>query len=100
MVRQWAQHAKFTDALALEALEKVLPHALIQAAAAEADRPTQRRRKLPTDVTLLLCLAMSLWTHEALEVVLAKMVHGLRLFWPDPDIALATKSAISQARYR
>jgi len=25
---------------------------------------------------------------------------GLHLFWPDPDIALATKSAISQARYR
>jgi hypothetical protein len=28
------------------------------------------------------------------------MVHGLRLFWPAPDIALAGKSAISQARYR
>ncbi len=100
MVRTWAQSPKFTDALALEALEQVLPHALIQAAAAEADRPTRRRRKLPADVTLLLCLAMSLWTHEALEVVLDKMVHGLRLFWPDPDIALANKSAISQARYR
>jgi hypothetical protein len=100
MVRQWAQSPKFTDALALEALEQVLPHALIQAAAAAADRPTQRRRKLPADVTLLLCLAMSVWTHEALEVVLDKMAHGLRLFWPDPDIALANKSAISQARYR
>jgi hypothetical protein len=28
------------------------------------------------------------------------MVPGLRLFWPDPDSTLATKSAISQARYR
>ena len=100
MVRQWAQRAKFTDALALEALEQVLPHALIQTAATEADQPTQRRRKLPADVTLLLCVAMSLFTHEALAVVLAKMAHGVRLFWADPDIALATKSAISQARYR
>jgi hypothetical protein len=33
-------------------------------------------------------------------VVLAKPVHGLRLFWPDPEIALASKSAICQARYR
>ena len=98
MVRTWAQRAKFTDALALEALEQVLPHALIQVAATEADRPTQRRRKLPADVTLLLCVAMSLWRHEAVEVVLDKMVHGRRLFWPDPDIALANKSAISQAR--
>jgi len=100
MVRQWEPRAKFTDTLALEVLERVLPHALIQAAAAEADHPTQRRRKLPADVTLLLCVAMSLWSHEALEVVLDKMAHGLRLFWPEPDIALASKSAISQARYR
>jgi len=100
MVRQWEPRAKFTDTLALEALERVVPHALIQAAAAEADHPTVRRRKLPADVTLLLCVAMSLWSHEALEVVLDKMAHGLRLFWPDPDIALANKSAISQARYR
>ncbi len=100
MVRTWAQRAKFTDVLALEALEQVLPQALITAAAAEADCPTRRRRKLPADVTVLLCVAMSLFTHEALEVVLAKMAHGLRLFWPDPDIALANKSAISQARYR
>jgi hypothetical protein len=100
MVRTWAQRAKFTDVLALEALEQVLPHAVLQAAAGEADRPTQRRRKLPADVTLLLCVAMGLFTHEALAVVLAKMVHGLRLFWPDPDIVLAKKSAISQARYR
>lgn len=100
MVRSWAQRAKFPDVLALEALEQVVPHALLQEAAGEADCPTQRRRKLPADVTLLLCVAMSLFTHEALEVVLAKMVHGVRLFWPDPDIALANKSAISQARYR
>jgi hypothetical protein len=100
MVRTWAQRAKFTDVLALEALEQVLPQAMITAAAAEADCPTQRRRKLPADVTLLLCVAMSLFTHEALEVVLDKMAHGLRLFWPDPDIVLANKSAISQARYR
>jgi Insertion element 4 transposase N-terminal/Transposase DDE domain len=100
MVRQWAQPTKFADALALEALERVLPHALIQAAAAGAVHPTQRRRKLPADVTLLLCVAMSLFTQQSLEVVLGKMVHGLRLFWPDPDIVLANKSAISQARAR
>jgi hypothetical protein len=37
-------------------------------------------------------------------VVLHKLVHGLRLFWPDPEIALASKrpegTRISQARYR
>ena len=90
----------FTDAVALEALEQVVPLAMIQGVAADADVPTERRRKLPADVTLLLCVAMSLFTQEALRMVLHKLVHGLRLFWPDPDIALASKSAISQARYR
>ena len=55
--------------------------------------PTQRRRKLPAEVMVLLCVAMSLFTHDALDVVLHKLVHGLRLFWPDPDIPLATKGA-------
>lgn len=92
--------ATFTDAIALEALERVVPRTAIQAAVLAADVPSQRRRKLPTDVTLLLCIAMSLWTQQALDVVLHTMVHGLRLFWSDPDLLLATKGAISQARYR
>ena len=100
IARQRLETTTFTDAIALEALERVLPPDLIQAAATAATVPTERRRKLPNDVTLLVCIAMSLFTQHALDVVLHKMVHGLRLFWPDPDIALATKSALSQARYR
>ncbi|GEM_PF-6712717 len=49
----------FTDAVALEALEQVVPLAMIHRVAADADVPTERRRKLPADVTLLLCVAMS-----------------------------------------
>jgi len=100
IARQRDSVPTFTDAMALEALERVVPLEVIQAAAGMAAVPTRRRRKLPADVTLLLCIAMSLWTREALPLVLHKMTHGLRLFWPDPDIALATKSALSQARYR
>jgi transposase IS4-like protein/DDE family transposase len=90
----------FTDAIALEALERVMPTEVLQAAVRMADVPTQRRRKLPADVTLLLCVAMSLWTQQALDVVLHKMTHGLRLFWPEPDLPLASTSAIAQARSR
>jgi hypothetical protein len=99
-VREWAADAKFTDAIALEALASVVPPAQIQAAVTKAAVPTVRRRKLPADVTLLLCLAMSLWTHHALKLVLAKLVHGVRLFWVDPDLVLASKGAIAQARAR
>jgi len=100
IARSYDTSTTFTDAQALEALERVVPPDLIRAAAAAADVPTQRRRKLPNDVTLLLCIAMSVFTAHALDVVLAKMTHGLRLFWPGPDPTLATKGAIAQARYR
>jgi hypothetical protein len=100
IARQRRATTTFTDAIALEALERVVPSTALQRAVAEADMATARRRKLPADVTLLVCVAMGLFSHEALRVVLHKLVHGLRLFWPDPEIALASKSAISQARYR
>lgn len=100
IARQWLATSMFTEAIALEALEQVLPAAVLQGAAADAAVPTERRRKLPADVTVLLCVAMSLFTQPALRVVLHKLVHGLRLFWPEPEIVLASKSAISQARYR
>src|SRR5256714_3546734 len=100
MVRHWSETAKFTDAIRLDALERVVPYELIRGSAEAAAVPTQRRRKLPADVMVLLCVAMSLFTHDALDVVLHKLVHGLRLFWPDPDLALATKGALCQARYR
>jgi Insertion element 4 transposase N-terminal/Transposase DDE domain len=99
-IRAWVPGAKFVDVIELEALASVVSPAQIRAAAAQAASPTQRRRKLPADVTLLLCLAMSLWAQHPLRVVLAKLVHGLRLFWADPDLVLASKGAIAQARAR
>ncbi|MDQ2832039.1 MAG: IS4 family transposase [Chloroflexota bacterium] len=100
IARSYDTTVTFTDTMALEALERVVSADAIRTAAAIAAVPTQRRRKLPTDVTLLLCIGMSLFTAQALDVVLATLTHGLRLFWPDPEPALATKGAISQARYR
>ena len=60
IARQRTMTTTFTDAIALEALERVIPADLLRAAALEANVPTRRRRKLPADVTLLLCVAMSL----------------------------------------
>ncbi len=71
--------------MALEVLERVAPSNLIRTAPSKATVPTQRRRNLPTDVTLLLCIALSLWAREVLPFVLHKMMYGLRLFWPDPE---------------
>lgn len=98
--RHWLATSTVTEAMAVAALEQVLPAAVLQGAAADAAVPTERRRKLPAEVTVLLCVAMRLFTQSALRVVLHKLVHSRRLFGPEPESALASKSAISQARYR
>ncbi len=100
MLRQIATDAKLPDELALEALATAIPHATVQAVLADLDATEQRRRALPADVTLLLTIAMNLFTDQALVDVFDSLISGLRFVWPDPEAGPVSKSAISQARYR
>lgn len=100
MVRHIAPDAKLPDHLALDALASAIPHATVQAVIADLHATEQRRRHLPADVTLLLTIAMNLFTHQALGDVFETLISGLRFLWPDPDAGPVTKGAICQARYR
>jgi hypothetical protein len=100
MIRQIPETAKFADEVALEALGRALPRGVIEAVVADLGVASQRRRKLPAELTMLLAVAMNLYTRQSLGQVLVKMVKGLRLLWPEPAFQPASKSAISQARYR
>ncbi len=42
-------------------------------------------------LTLLLTVAMNLFTHYAMHQVLIKLLMGFRLIWHDPDFVAATK---------
>lgn len=100
-LRTIADGIKFPEAVTLNALERVLPQATVEAVVAELGVEEQRTRKLPAALTLLLCVAMGLFTHVALSQVLSKLVKGVRYIWPgNEDYITASKSAISQARYR
>ena len=99
-LRVIASEMRFPDAINLNVLEQAIPQATVEAVIADLGVGEQRVRKLPAGVTLLLCIAMGLFTNMALEQVLHKMVKGLRYIWPDPNYRTATKSAISQARQR
>jgi hypothetical protein len=100
-LRTIADNLKFSEAINLNALERVIPQAVVEAVVADLGVEEQRTRKLPAVVTLLLCIGMGLFTNIGLEHVLFKMVKGLRYIWPDDeDYQTANKSAISQARYR
>jgi hypothetical protein len=100
-LRTIAHNVRFPDEVRLNALEQAIPQAVIEAVIADLGAEEQRTRKLPAAVTLLLSVAMGLFTNMALEQVLIKMVKGLRYIWPgDNDYEPANKSAICQARYR
>lgn len=100
MLRQIHDSAKLSDEVALDALAEALPMELLQQVVAESGVAEQRTRKLPAHLVALLCVAMNLFTHDALEGVLAKLLKGLRFLWPDPEFVTAGKGAISMARYR
>jgi hypothetical protein len=100
MIRQIDPNAKLADEISVEALEAAVPKATVEAVVADLGVAEQRRRKLTAELTMLLGVAMNIYTHEPLEEVLRKLLRGLRFIWPEPDIATANKSAISKARYR
>ena len=100
-LRTIAGSIRFPEAVSLNMLEQVIPQATVEAVITDLGVREQRMRKLPAVVTLLLCVAMGLFTNISLEQVLKKMVKGLRYIWPgDQDYRTANKSAICQARYR
>ncbi len=100
MIRNIAPDTKLIDAFTLDAIHAVVPGSVVQAVVADLGVGERRRRRLPAELTILLSIAMSLFTHCPLQYVLFKLLRGLRLLWPDHDFASPTKSAISQARYR
>lgn len=100
-LRMIADAVRFEQAVTLNALERAVPQAEVEAVIEDLNRREERIRKLPACVTLLLCIAMGLFTNMGLESVMLKMVKGLRYIWPgDEDYQSARRSAISQARYR
>jgi hypothetical protein len=97
-LRDIEAESKFCANLKLEVLQSVIPHAEIEAVLQECGLRTERERKLNLVVTVILMIAMNIYTHSALEHVLQKVGQGLRYIWPDPESVPAGKSAISYRR--
>jgi hypothetical protein len=100
MIREIPCDAKFAPESTLEAIATAVPRSVVESVVADLGVAGQRQRKLPAETTILLGVAMNLFTRQSLEQVLVKMLKGFRLICSDPDFATATKGAISQARYR
>lgn len=77
------------------------PRALIERVLREHKRQSQRERLLPAPAVVYFVMALALWREAPVEEVLRVVCEGLHwLGAAEPAVALASKSAISQARAR
>jgi len=84
----------------MEALDRAIPRATITAVLREVDAEAVRERKLTMTAVVLVLIAMNLYTHLPIGAVLRTLGRGLRFIWPEPEIALPGKSALSYRRYQ
>jgi len=92
--------AHFSELVNFKVVSHILPEAVVKAVIAECGVEEQRSRKLPTTLTVGLCILMNLFSGIGLQAVLVRMVRGTRLLQFVGLEVAANKSSISKARYR
>ena len=99
-IREIEAESKFASELSLQAISQAIPAADIEAVLVEHDAMEQRERKLNAFATVLLVVAMNIFTHLSIAHVLKKIAQGLRFVYADPEYEVAGKAAISYRRYQ
>jgi hypothetical protein len=97
-LRQLTPSVHVSAEATLEALGQTLSPARIEMALERSGVREERRRKLSLGLAVLLCIAMSLFTEEAIDDVLVKLMQGPRFLRPAEDLVPASASAIAQRR--
>jgi hypothetical protein len=100
MIREMTADAIRHPDFSLEALAEVVRPSTVAAVIEEVGGREQRRRKLPTAVTLFFCIAMNLYASESLGQVFTHLVSGLRWLWPHPTAWRVSPAALCHARSR
>jgi hypothetical protein len=99
-IRQIEPEGELGQAITVDAITQVVPVANIREVIQVCRVGEQRTRRLPAVLVVLLCIAMNLYWEVSLRYVLVRLAQGLRLLREDGVEALASKSSISEARYR
>lgn len=97
-LRQVDETVHFTREATLDALGQTITRARIESLLQSLNCVEQRTRKLTLVLAVLVCIAMNLFTEEAIDDVLAKLLQGPRFLRPDDDLVPASASAICQRR--
>lgn len=99
-LREIETESNFGQELTLDAIERAVPLAAIEAVLEVEGVRTERERKLNMVLTVLLTIAMNLYPRVSIGAVLRKIAQGLRYIWPDDEYEVAKDSAISARRYQ
>lgn len=99
-IRDFDAESKFASELQLDALCRVVAPEEITAVLAEQGAQVPRQRKLNAFVTVLVTIAMNIYTRLSIGDVLGRIARGLRYVWPDPHYRVAGDGAISYRRYQ
>ena len=97
-LRQMSASVQVSAGATLDMLGERLAPAVIEPVLKQFGLRQARQRKLPLVVVVLLCVAINLFTDQAIEDVLAQLLAGPRFLRPDEQWLPATKGAISQRR--
>lgn len=97
-LRQVDAAVHFTQEATLDVLGQTVTRTRIETLLRSLNCVEQRTRKLTLVLAMLLCIAMNLFTEEAIDDVLAKLLQGPRFLRPDDDLVPAGASAICQRR--
>lgn len=98
-LRQIIPSVHWTEEVTLDVLSQVISQAVIQAMLSRLGVSEIRVRKLTMELIVLLCIAMNLFTEEAIDDVMRKLVAGQRFLALDKaESMLSGASAICQRR--
>jgi hypothetical protein len=97
-IREIEAECKFSSALTIDALGQAIPADAITQVIAQEGVGEVRERRLTAALTVWLIIALHLFPTVAISGVFRKLARGLRLFWPDPEVALPSDSALAYRR--
>ncbi len=99
-IRETESERQFCEQVTVDVIQQVISAESIRQVIEECGVVEQRVRCLPAGLTVVLCIGMNLMSEISMFSVLVRLVRGTRWLEAVGLEALATKSAISQARYR
>ncbi len=97
-LRQWNADDKFCHAINLDVFSELYPLETVNQVLNECHAMEQRVRKLTMSAVVYLVIALSLYPRLSLAAVFRQLVRALRFLWPDANLVLPGKGALSSRR--